>query len=254
MLVRKLMLGAVLVLASVAALPAVASAAPAARSDVLTGGTVLTTNKSVHSADGRYTLVQQSDGNLVLYSAPGVAAWSTRTQGVGVQTVMQTDGNLVVYSALGKALYNTETGGNPGAVLAVQNDGNLVIYSASGVALWSRHVLLGKLAAGGVLEPGDVVRSRSHQCYLGMQGDGNVVLNLTVGDRNLWSSRTAGNPGARLQMQGDGNLVLSSASNKPIWDSATGRNPGAWLGVQDDCNAVVYGLGNKALWSTGTHA
>lgn len=53
-----------------------------------------------------------------------------------------------------------------------------------------------------------------------MQGDGNLVL-YTSTNKALWSTRTAGHPGARLVMQGDGNLVLYSSTNKTLWDSHT---------------------------------
>lgn len=251
----KLLVGVAVAASSLGVLPA----APAAvQPGVIAPGTVLETNKPIRSASGQYSLVQQSDGNLVLYKAPNAAVWDTHTTGPGVTTVMQADGNLVTYSADKKPLFNSETGGNPGAILAVQDDGNLVIYAPGGKALWSRHMFVGKLPASWALQSGDIVRSHANRCYLGMQPDGNLVLRVTADNRPLWDSKTAGNPGAKAQMQADGNLVLLSSANKPIWDSKTGRNPGAWLGVQDDCNAVIYAPGPavpaKALWNTRTHA
>jgi hypothetical protein len=89
------------------------------------------------SCDGRFTLVQQGDGNLVLYQAGGKALWSTGTAGTdGRVTVMQGDGNLVVYTPAGKYLWASNTAGHPGATLAIQDDGNVVIY-ADGKALWN---------------------------------------------------------------------------------------------------------------------
>ena len=47
------------------------------------------------SCDGRFTLIQQSDGNLVLYKAGVGALWSMSTQLEGdVATVMKEDGEL----------------------------------------------------------------------------------------------------------------------------------------------------------------
>lgn len=255
MLVKKLLLGVALTLLPLAALPAVASAAPA-QPGVLAGGTVLSTNDTVHSASGRYTLAQQSDGNLVLYSAPGKAEWDTGTQGPGIKSVMQADGNFVVYSADGKPLYDTGTGGHPGAIFAVQDDGNLVIYAADGAVLWSRHMWLGKLPNGRILKPGDQVRSAGNRYHLDMQTDGNLVLYTVPDNKATWYTNTARNPGARAQMQGDGNLVVVSAAPalKPLWDSATGGRAGtdSWLAVQDDGNVVVYNGANKPLWSSKT--
>ena len=51
---------------------------------------------------GTLRLIQQGDGNLVLYQG-GKALWSTRTGGhPGAQTVLQGDANLVVYSSAGR--------------------------------------------------------------------------------------------------------------------------------------------------------
>jgi hypothetical protein len=53
-------------------------------------------------------------------------------------------------------------------------------------------------------------------------------------------------------MQSDGNLVLySAAPSRPLWSSSTAGNPGAALSLQDDGNAVIYNQG-RALWATGT--
>lgn len=63
--------------------------------------------------------------------------WSSGTSGAGNRLVQQTDGNVVIYSAGGRALWQTGTSGNPGARFVLQNDANLVVYSASGRALWT---------------------------------------------------------------------------------------------------------------------
>lgn len=98
-------------------------------------GQALGSTESVVSCDTRFTLVMQSDGNLVLYGPTG-ALWSTQTQGTAAQNaVMQSDGNLVVYTS-SSAVWSSQTEGNPGASLSVQDDGNLVIYSGSS-ALWT---------------------------------------------------------------------------------------------------------------------
>jgi len=100
------------------------------------GTTAFAAGQSLASCDGRFTLVMQHDGNLVLYRAAGGALWSTGTHGnPGASAVMQGDGNLVVYSAWGSPLWHAGTHGNTGAVLALQDDGNLVIYH-QGAARW----------------------------------------------------------------------------------------------------------------------
>lgn len=103
---------------------------------VLAPGKALGVNESVTSCDGRFTLIQQDDGNLVLYMNGVGALWATGTDKTAATvTVMQEDGNLVVYTGEGKPLWDSHTWGNDGAWLAVQDDGNLVIYSSK--AIWA---------------------------------------------------------------------------------------------------------------------
>ena len=103
---------------------------------VLVPGQVLLPNEGVTSCDGRFTLIQQSDGNLVLYKADVGALWSTSTQVSGnVATIMKDDGELVVYGPEWKVLWTSNTSGYPGAWLAVQDDGNLVLYHEK--AIWN---------------------------------------------------------------------------------------------------------------------
>ena len=100
-------------------------------------GRVLSTGGSVTSCDGRFTLVIQSDGHLVLYQAGVGAIWYNSVFGSGHTLHMQTDGHLVVYNGGGQPVWYTGTSGNNGAFLSVQNDGNVVVYSHLGRALWN---------------------------------------------------------------------------------------------------------------------
>jgi hypothetical protein len=90
------------------------------------------------SCDGRFILIMQHDGNLVLYQGHE-PLWHTGTHGTAAtHTVMQGDGNLVVYDdGGGKAYWASDTHGNDGSALVVQDDGNLVIYNGEGKALWA---------------------------------------------------------------------------------------------------------------------
>ena len=107
--------------------------------DTMANNMVLDVNERITSDDGRFKLVYQGDGNLVLYRADWTAIWSSNTYGPPNYgyAVMQSDGNFVIYSPRGGTIWATNTNNNPGAYLIVQNDGNAVIYSAGGAALWS---------------------------------------------------------------------------------------------------------------------
>jgi hypothetical protein len=99
----------------------------------------LTTGQSITSTDGRYKVVMQGDGNLVLYSI-NRALWASGTSGKPVaKAVMQGDGNLVLYDSQNKPYWASGTAGKGSSSLIIQTDGNLVIYDVGGHATWTSH-------------------------------------------------------------------------------------------------------------------
>lgn len=101
----------------------------AACGDTLSPNRVLRQNMSLTSADGRYRLWMQGDGNLVLYGPSGRALWANY-RFTSSLVVMQGDGNLVTYGSSG-ASWASNTAGTGANRLVVQNDGNLVLYAGS---------------------------------------------------------------------------------------------------------------------------
>lgn len=97
------------------------------------------------SASGKYGLVQQWDGNLVLYllhepfhewTADGVV-WATGRRGAGNYAYLDHDGHLEIYSSSGFRLSNPFSWeSHPRAWVKVQNDGKLVMYTTANVPLY----------------------------------------------------------------------------------------------------------------------
>lgn len=93
--------------------------------------------QSIDTADRRFHLVLQPDGNLVLYS-PTHALWATGTDGKSVAFLaMQSDGNLVLYGQNGSPLWYSGTSGLGNLSLVIQQDGNLVLYNSLGRPYWN---------------------------------------------------------------------------------------------------------------------
>ena len=107
------------------------------------GGTQIGVNGSLESSTkmvaGSYTLVMQSDGNLVEYNSSGGVVWASGTNGKGaVQLILQSDGNLVLYNQSRGAVWTTGTNGQAPGWLILGSDGNLKLFNASGAQVWSR--------------------------------------------------------------------------------------------------------------------
>jgi chitinase len=111
----------------------------------LTAGQRLTQGQALASANGRFHLAMQSDGNLVLYDG-GVGQnpiWATGTWNLPAgqrptYAELQTDGNFVLYNDARQPVWGAGIFGsfvNP--YLEVQNDGNLVIYHNGRTPLWA---------------------------------------------------------------------------------------------------------------------
>ncbi|MEV1174064.1 hypothetical protein [Nonomuraea sp. NPDC049784] len=228
---------------------AVRATVTVAAKDRLGPGEWLLPGQSLISEGGRFKLIQQAQGNLVFYQGTK-ALWTSPTAGKpGARATMQKEGNLVIYGADNKPLWSTPTAGNPGAYLLLPKEsGNLVIYSRDNRPLWSSQAYIGKLPSGHVLRAGQSVQSSNGRYRLIQQDEGNAVL--YDGQRSLFTTPTAGHPGARSIMQAEGNWVVVDSGDKALWTTKTAGNPGAWLAVSNDGRIIIYSRDNKPLWTS----
>ena len=236
----------------------------------IAAGEGLAQGTAVSSCDGRFTLIEQTDGNLVLYGPKGHAKWANYATGYdGYALLMQADGNLVDYSPYSFPAWSSTSSGHPGAFTALQNDGNMVVYDGS-TALWNSGTVddgtaptspteaappaptaCGKIEAEHGLALGGVIMSCDRRFTLTMQADGDLVLTQTADAKVLWSTHTVAAVGYALWMRGNGNLVVDTPYENTVWASGAGGHPGAYFAVQDDGNLVVYD-GSTALWNSHT--
>lgn len=106
----------------------------------LPSGQTLFSGDTIKSLGGRYKVIQQKEGNLVLYTADNHPVWTSPTDGnPGARAVMQKEGNLVIYGPTNRAVWATPTAGNPGAQLEVRDDGTLAVVGSNGSVLWTSH-------------------------------------------------------------------------------------------------------------------
>jgi pimeloyl-ACP methyl ester carboxylesterase len=246
--------------------PRAAGGAPGSPS-ILPGGSLLRPGQQIASPDGRYRLIFQTDGNLVIYRFDGAAVWWTGTVGISPGAAsMQTDGNFVVYDTANAARWHTHTFGNPGGYLSMQNNGAIVIYAANGARLWGSPVPPNEvntppgggsgtpspdtLAAGARLYPGQAVQSLDRRFALTYQTDGNLVL-YGPGGVPRWSTQAFSSPGY-AEMQVDGNFVVYASNGTPVWASGTSGARGAALVVHNDGQVTIRTSQGLVVWQTGT--
>lgn len=106
-------------------------------------GASLVAGQCLISPGGAYQMCLQTDGNVVEYGA-GRALWTAGTGGRGgTRLINQTDGNLVLYTPGWAPVWNTGSAGRGATALVTQGDGNIVAY-AGGTAVWTTYT------AGGV--------------------------------------------------------------------------------------------------------
>jgi hypothetical protein len=109
----------------------------------------LTPGQSIVSCGGGYTLLFQTDGNIVLYPAAKLGQtgsyWNTKTNGIQSSSfVMQSDGNLVLYGPpnSSNALWSSRlqpggTYGSPGHLVVGDNAVLTVYANSNGSVLWT---------------------------------------------------------------------------------------------------------------------
>ncbi|MFI5873901.1 ricin-type beta-trefoil lectin domain protein [Streptomyces sp. NPDC051445] len=106
------------------------------------------------------------------------------------------------------------------------------------------------------LNGGDVIPSgtslASDSVRLTMQADGNLVLSALATGKALWSSATAGNPGAYARFGTDGNLGVYTTAGAVKWTTGLAATTDATLRVTGSVLAVVASDGSTTLWKQGT--
>ena len=217
--------------------------------NTLAAGKRLKAGQSLRSSNERWRLVMKKSGNLVLRGGKG-PVWSSQSAGnPGAYAAMQQDGNLIVRGTDETTLFASGTSGAPKSKLIVQGDGKAVVYSPEREALWSTLSDVRQLRAGQLLRAGQSRVSLTGNRRLEMGADGNLVLTDSTTGAVLWTSQTAGNPGAFAAMQSDGNFIVRSAAGATLYATGTQTDPEATIRLLNDGNVVIVSGAGTPLWS-----
>ncbi|MCO5967416.1 DUF4241 domain-containing protein [Actinoallomurus soli] len=201
--------------------------------------------QSLTSPAGRYTLVHQDDGNIVLYDNVRLHPWwASGTDGAyGSYCVLRASDGLALLGSDGRRIWCTGARG-PAARLVVRDDGDIAIEDAAGAEVWSSGtaevtVPAGPAAIGDRMLPGQTLgrqslTSPSGRHTLVHQDDGNIVLYDNEGRGAVWASGTDGRETACCVLQADGDLILYDRRGRVVWSTGTAGHPGSVLTVSDD--------------------
>lgn len=113
--------------------------APENENDTLEVNKTLPMKAALVSKNGRFQLVIQDDGNLVVSRRQdGRPIWDASAAGsTANQLLLQGNGNLILQRGDGTVAWSTNTAGKQGVKLICQVDGNLVLYTQGDVAVWA---------------------------------------------------------------------------------------------------------------------
>jgi hypothetical protein len=99
---------------------------------------------SLTSRSGTFVLVNQDDGDVVIYRVhDGATVWRTGTPlegelaGLSNRLVLQTGGDLVLFAPTGTPVWSSETRGRDVRRAVLEDDGRLVLVGADGTEVWS---------------------------------------------------------------------------------------------------------------------
>lgn len=203
-----------------------------------------------------YTLMLQSDGNLVLLKNKTEPVWHSNTAMNGaVNLSMQDNGNLVLMRSNGRQVWSSNTAG-VGVRAECTNQGNLDILDSENNTIWSTGFRVNTLHMGFSLALGQQLQSFStstssrYSCVFESTG------NLAVFDRadKIWTSDTKEKKAVSLVMQVGGNLELRDSDRNVVWSSNTHLSGGNRVECNNNGTLVILDSEDQVKWSSaGLH-
>jgi hypothetical protein len=225
---------------------------PKPKTNRLNPGENLMSGDMLTSDNGRFTLVMQADGSLVIIDLRdnNRVIWppESKPRTGQVSATMMKGGKFVILRDK-KHAWSTKTPYNEDAFLMLQDDGSAVVISKDNKEIWNSDsaipsLRVNRLTAGARLERGQNLTSLDGKFKLKMQADGNCVLYENV--KAIWDTST-GSDAQALFLRDDDNLVLVGSG----WSSNTRRRRSggtAALILQNDGKLVLNSEG-VIIWS-----
>jgi hypothetical protein len=211
----------------------------------------LAIGQSLASPNGQFSLLMQTDSNLVAYHgavATNSAYFASNTEwNPDAQKpqylLMQSDANLVLYDSSGTARWSSNTYGpdfvNP--YFLIQDDGNLVVYHDGLKPLWAwgrwpdRQGAIpgqGKVTLASTEKPAFPIRAEQIDSFPGVGG--HMKTDVTIYDNGTFSATTELSEDTLLRgFIGGAVALLLDSDQKILWSSQTEQAgvDGRWIGT-----------------------
>jgi|GEM_PF-952439 len=226
------------------------------RSILRLGGS-LGAGQALVSPNGQVMLGMNFNGTLTLLAPNPWSSPNPISFGASARLLLTGD-FAIVPAAGGAALWSSGTAGQNVAYLKVHNDGYFALYTSLGVEVWSTRAAprpTSSLNLGDRLTSADQpLVSQDGRFTLVMQPNGNLEFRETApGNRLLWASSTANNPGAYAELRAPGgNFVVCRADGTPLWASGTAGQGVASLQLENSPSFTLNTAGGAAVWSSRT--
>ncbi|WP_328657083.1 FG-GAP-like repeat-containing protein [Streptomyces sp. NBC_00334] len=194
-------------------------------------------------------------------------AWVPGTRHTAAFTVQSVSGTTLALD--GKTDDDAICAGDAGGPLLRQKDGKFELVALASQSwqggCWGSDPAetrndavsprLDNIVGGDTLAPGTVLHAEdsltSNAARLTLKADGNLVVVSNAG-KTLWSTGTAGHPGATARFDTNGNLaVLDADGSTVLWESKT-TAPGGTAVLQDRGNFVIRDAQGASRWAAGT--
>ncbi|KAL4504504.1 hypothetical protein ABPG72_009950 [Tetrahymena utriculariae] len=245
--------------------------------DRLTQGKKLDQDKWLASQNQKFQAGIQDDGNLVVISQVNnqrICTFSSMNKTKGDaphKLALNSNVSLEIQDYRNVRLWDSDTvnQGQGPYILIMQNYGNLVLFDRNKNTIWNTctksnnpvpdqpkcnnnhtNYTKDRLKQGSRLEQDKWLVSQNQKYYAGVQGEGNLSLQLYL----VIYDQKKGDGSNYLSLDSNGVMKVSDKRNATLWDSDTlnqGIGPFTLI-MQNDGNLSLFDRNERIAWCTNT--
>ena len=227
----------------------------------------------IYSPTGKYKLLYQPDGNLVIYRSDGTSVWASKTSGLEsldyfrCPLILDQNGRLRIETGTNKTKVIMDPKHSKKTYLCLSNNGKMVIKdSQTHKAIWAlggprktstNHDIFKNYFSNSwsyfeykkTYTAPSSIYSPNLRFKLVLQSDGNLVSYDGMHGNMVWASKTNGKGITKLSVQSDGNVVLRTEAGKAVWSTGTFNvKARVFLCIDNKGIALLYAKSGNDWW------